>query len=74
MDTEKIEHTNGQDNSRPEQKKPIIDQMTDLAAEAAGQVAKAAVKSVAKGAKKAVAKRMPRSVKTAGKTIAKAVR
>ena len=42
MDTEKIEHTNGQDNSQPEQKKPIIDQMTDLAAEAAGQVAKAA--------------------------------
>jgi hypothetical protein len=39
MDTEKTQYGNGQDNSRSEEKKPIIDQMTDLAAEAAGTLA-----------------------------------
>jgi hypothetical protein len=45
MDTEKTQYGNGQDNSRPEEKKPIIDQMADLAAEAAGTLAETAVKS-----------------------------
>jgi hypothetical protein len=43
METEKSETdktnsqtTNGHDNSATEEKKPIIDQMTDLAAQAAG--------------------------------------
>ena len=67
METEKseIEKTENQTenghSSAPEEKKPIIDQMTDLAAQAAGALAEAAVKTVAKKAKKAVAKRMPTS-------------
>jgi hypothetical protein len=36
MDTEK-QSTNGQHNTPFEEKKPVIDQMTDLAAEAAGR-------------------------------------
>ena len=72
MDTEKIEHTNGQDNLSQEEKKPIIDQMTDLAAQSAGALAETAVKVVVKKAKKAAAKRLPRSVKKAANTIAKA--
>ena len=44
-------------------KKPIVDQLTDIAARAAGQLAEAAVKSVANRAKKAVAKK--RTVKKA---------
>jgi hypothetical protein len=35
MDTEKTQYGNGQDNFPPEEKKPIIDQVTDLAAAAA---------------------------------------
>ena len=50
MDTEKTQYGNGQDNSPPEEKKPIIDQVTDLAADAAGTLAETAVKA---GAKKA---------------------
>jgi hypothetical protein len=45
MDTEKMQYGNGQDNSRSEEKRPIIDQMTDLAAEAAGTLAETAVKA-----------------------------
>ena len=62
MDTEKTGHI-GQDNSPPENKKPIIDQLTDLAAQAAGTLTETAVKAVAKKAKKAVARRLPRPVK-----------
>jgi hypothetical protein len=50
---------NGRDNSPPEGEKPIIDQMTDLAAQAAGSLAETAVKAGAKKAKKAVARRLP---------------
>jgi hypothetical protein len=71
METEKSENektesqtVNGHD-SAPDEKKPIIDQMTDLAAQAAGALAETAVKTVAKKAKKAVAKRIPTSVKKA---------
>jgi hypothetical protein len=60
MDTE-----NGRDNSRPEGEKPIIDQMTELAAQAAGTLAETAVKAGAKKAKKAVARRLPGPVKKA---------
>jgi hypothetical protein len=37
--------------------KPVVDQMTDVVADAAGELAKTAVKAVAKRAKKAVARR-----------------
>jgi hypothetical protein len=84
MDTEKTETqaTNDQDKATSAEKKPIVDQLTDIAAQAAGQLAEAAVKSVAKRAKKAVAKRIPTSAKkavkapkkTAKKTAKKAVK
>ena len=44
MDTEKTQYGNGQDGSPPEETKPIIDQVTDLAA-AAGTLAETAVKA-----------------------------
>ena len=59
---------NGRDNSPPEGEKPIIDQMTDLAAQAAGTLAETAVKTGAKKAKKAVARRLPGPVKKAAKS------
>jgi hypothetical protein len=65
---------NGRDNSPPEGEKPIIDQMTDLAAQAAGSLAETAVKAGAKKAKKAVARRLPGPVKQAAKTIARAAK
>ena len=60
------------DNSPPEGEKPIIDQMTELAAQAAGTLAETAVKAGANKAKKAVARRLPGPVKKAAKTIARA--
>ena len=69
MDTE-----NGRDNSPPEGEKPIIDQMTELAAQAAGTLAETAVKAGAKKAKKAVARRLPGPVKKAATTIARAAK
>jgi len=74
MDTEKTQSGNGQDNSSPEEKKPILDEITDLAATAAGVLAESAVKAGAKKARKAVAKRLPRPVKKAANTIAKAAK
>ena len=65
---------NGRNNFHPNGKKPIIDEMTDLAAQAAGTLAETAVKAAAKKAKTAVAKRLPRPVKKAAKTIAKATK
>ena len=72
MDTEKTQYGNGQ--GYPSAKKPIIDQMTDLAAEAAGTLAATAVKAAARKARKAAAKRLPRPVKRAANTIAKAAK
>jgi hypothetical protein len=57
-----------------QEKKPIIDHMTDLAAEAAGTLAETAVKAVAKGAKKAVAKSGPTPLRRSAKTVAKAAK
>ena len=74
MDTEKTQYGNGQDDSPPEEKKPIIDQVTDLAAAAAGTLAETAVKAGAKKAREAIAKRLPRPVKKAANTIAKAAK
>jgi hypothetical protein len=74
MDREKTQHGNGQDNTPPQEKKPIIDQMTDLAAAAAGTLAETAVKAGAKKAREEVAKRLPRPVKKAANTIAKAAK
>jgi DNA-binding ferritin-like protein len=71
VDTEK-QSTNSQNDTPFEEKKPVIDQMTDLAAEAVGALAETAVKTVAKKAKKAVARRIPKSVKKAAKTVANA--
>jgi hypothetical protein len=74
MDTEKTQSGNGQPNSSSEEKKPILDQITDLAAAAAGVIAETAVKAGTKKARKAVAKRLPRPVKKAANTIAKAAK
>src|ERR1700722_7933103 len=46
-----------------EKEKPVVDQMTDVVADAAGELAKTAVKAVAKPAKKAVVRHTPRPVK-----------
>ena len=69
-----MDKQNGRDNSPPEGEKPIIDQMTDLAAQAAGTLAETAVKAGANRAKKAVARRLPGPVKKAAKTIARAAK
>ena len=69
-----MDKQNGRDNSPPEGEKPIIDQMTELAAQAAGTLAETAVKAGAKKAKKAVARRLPGPVKKAAKTIARAAK
>ena len=69
-----MDKQNGRDNSPPEEEKPIIDQMTDLAAQAAGTLAETAVKAGAKKAKKAVARRLPGPVKKAATTIARAAK
>jgi hypothetical protein len=72
MDTEKA---NTQTTDEPQaEKKPIIDQMTDLAAKAAGTLTETAVKVVATKAKKAVARRIPKSVKKAAKAVAQAAK
>lgn len=70
MDTEK-HPPQGQAKNSSEQK-PIIDQMTDLAANAAGVLAETAVKTVADKAKKAAARRIPKSVKKVATTVANA--
>src|ERR1700689_3609610 len=57
-----------------EKDKPLADQMTDVVADAAGELAKTAVKAVAKRAKKAVVSRTPTPVKKAAKAIAKAAK
>jgi len=54
------------------EKEPIIDQVTDMAAQAAGNLAETGVRAAAKKAKQEVAKRLPRTVKNAGKTITRA--
>jgi len=73
MDREKTQYVDGQDGSPPEETKPIIDQVAELAAAAAGTLAATAVKAGAKK-RKAVAKRLPRPVKKAANTIAKATK
>ena len=69
-----MDEQNGRDNSPPKGEKPIIDQMTELTAQAAGTLAETAVKAGAKKAKKAVARRLPGSVKKAANTIARAAK
>jgi hypothetical protein len=54
--------------------KPLVDQMTDVVADAAGELAKTAVKAVAKRAKKAVISHTPKPVKKAAKAVAKAAK
>jgi hypothetical protein len=62
------------DDVKAEKDKPLVDQMTDVVADAAGELAKTAVKAVAKRAKKAVISHTPRPVKKAAKAVAKAAR
>ena len=69
-----MDKQNGRDNSPPEGEKPIVDQMTELAAQAAGTLAETAVKAGAKKAKKAVARRLPGPVKKAATAIARAAK
>jgi hypothetical protein len=57
-----------------EKDKPLVDQMTDVVADAAGELAKTAVKAVAKRAKKAVVSHTPKPVKRAAKAVAKAAK
>src|SRR5580704_10600839 len=54
--------------------KPLVDQMTDVVADAAGELAKTAVKAGAERAKKALAKHTPRPIKKAAKAAAKAAK
>jgi len=54
--------------------KPLVDQMTDVVADAAGELAKTAVKAVAKRAKKAVVRNTPAPIKRAAKAVAKATK
>jgi negative regulator of sigma E activity len=73
MDTNKHEAntSNVETTETAKERKPIVDQMTDLAAQAAGALAETAVKVVAKRAKKAAAKRLPAPVKRAAAKTAK---
>lgn len=57
-----------------EKEKPLVDQMTDVVADAAGELAKTAVKAVAKQAKKAVVRHTPTPVKKAAKAASKAAK
>jgi hypothetical protein len=64
--TSKVETT-----ETAKERKPIVDQMTDLAAQSAGALAETTVKVVAKRAKKAVAKRLRAPLKRAAAKTAK---
>jgi hypothetical protein len=57
-----------------EKDKPLVDQMTDVVADAAGELAKTAVNAVAKRAKKAVISHTPKPVKKAAKAVTKAAK
>jgi hypothetical protein len=62
------------DDVKEENDKPLVDQMTDVVADAAGELAKTAVKAVAKRAKKAVVRNTPSPIKKAAKAVAKAAK
>jgi hypothetical protein len=62
------------DDEKDDKDKPLVDQMTDVVADAAGELAKTAVKAVAKRAKKAVVRNTPAPVKRATKAVAKAAK
>jgi hypothetical protein len=62
------------DDVKDEKDKPLVDQMTDVVADAAGELAKTAVKAVAKRAKKAVVRNTPKPIKRAAKVVAKAAK
>src|ERR1700692_1152066 len=54
-----------------EKEKQVVDEMTDVVADAAGELPKTAVKAVAKPAKKAVVRHTPKPVKKAAKAVSK---
>ena len=62
------------DDVKDEKDKPLVDQMTDVVADAAGELAKTAVHAVAKRAKKAVVRNTPAPVKRAARVVAKAAK
>lgn len=62
------------DDVKEEKDMPLVDQMTDVVAGAAGELAKTAVKAVAKRAKKAVVRNTPKPVKKVAKVVAKAAK
>jgi hypothetical protein len=72
MATKKAEREKTETGKR--QQKPIIDQMTDLAAQAAGTLAETAVRAVAHRAKKEASKRLPASAKGAARTLSDAAK
>ena len=62
------------DDVKDEKDKPMVDHMTDVVADAAGELAKTAVKAVAKRAKKAVVRHTPTPVKKAVRAVEKAAK
>jgi hypothetical protein len=54
------------------EQKPIVDQVTDVAADAAAELASTAVKALAEGAKTAIRKRTPKKVKKAVAAVTQA--
>jgi hypothetical protein len=62
------------DDVKDEKDKPMLDQMTDVVAAAAGELARTAVQAVAKRAKKTVVRNTPAPVKRAAKAVAKAAK
>jgi uncharacterized protein YjgD (DUF1641 family) len=62
------------DDVKDEKDKPMLDQMTDVVAAAAGELARTAVQAVAKRAKKTVVSNTPAPVKRAAKAVAKAAK
>ena len=62
------------DDVKDEKDKPLVNQMTDVVADAAGELAKTAVKAVAKRAKTAVVSHTPKPVKRAARAVAKAAK
>ena len=59
-------------SEKPSDTKPIVDQVTDVAADAAAELASTAVKALAEGAKKAIKKRTPKPITKAVAAVNKA--
>lgn len=62
------------DDVKDENDKPLVNHLTDVVADAAGELAKTAVKAVDQRAKKAVVRNTPTPVKKAVSAVAKAAK